>query len=153
MVNRKVILAVLLIILAAVLAGCGQKTALSAEDYVSIMEVNGYEVQDATAQYEGMVESCHIAIKGDFEYQIEFYVVASESQASDAYSQNKDTFESEAIGVSSTFTSEAAHHEKYTQVNNGKYNVVSRIDNTFLFVDTTDEYRDQIEGILDTLGY
>jgi len=153
MVRGKVFLAILLAIAVFALAGCGSKTALTAEQFKSKMEAAGYEVQDATYQYEGLVDQCFIAVKGNFEYQIEFYVVATESQAVGAYNQNKEQFQSKKSNASAETTKEVSNYGKYTLNTGGNYSVISRVDNTFIYIDASNDYRDEINKTLDSLGY
>lgn len=137
------------------LTGCGKKDALVADDFKSKMESLGYVVQDATDQFssDSGVEKVYIALNSDASHQIEFYVVETESQAISAYSTNKSNFEN--LKSSSAVNTEVnlSNYSKYTLSSNDKFMVISRIDNTFIYVNSDDTYKNNIKKALDNLGY
>lgn len=152
--KKKILLLVSAIsIMLFALVGCSEKTALTPDEFKSKMEEKGYEIQDATAQFEGVegVEKVYIALKDS--HQIEFYQVASQEQAAEAYSGNKATFESQK-GSSATETDVSGKNSaKYTLNSGGKYRVISTIGTTFVYLDVESGVKDEVNGILDELGY
>ena len=83
---------IFLFLLALVLtsAGCGFKnrTPLTADEFVTKMEAEGFTLVDATDQFEpGIVEAVQLAVGED--YQIEFYVVPTVEQAQRAFEQKQ----------------------------------------------------------------
>lgn len=135
------------------LAGCGKKTAVTPEQFKSSMESRGYQVQDATEQFpEGSgVDKVYIALKDD--YQIEFYQVETAEQAKLAFSQNKADFQA-LKGSSDLETNvESDQSSKYTLKTNGMYMVISRIDNTFIYVNADGKVKQEIEEVLKELDY
>ena len=48
---------------------------------------------------------------------------------------------------------ELKNYSKYTLLSSGKYMVVSRINNTVIYVNADANYKDNIKNILDELGY
>ncbi|OHW61654.1 hypothetical protein EUAN_19740 [Andreesenia angusta] len=135
------------------LAGCGEKTALTSDQFKSKMEEKGYEVQDATSQFEGSegVKKVYIALKDS--YQIEFYEMETIEQAAQAYNGNKANFEAQK-GSSATETDVSGKNSaKYTLNSDGRYRAISTIENTFVYLDVESGVKDEVNGVLDELGY
>ncbi|WP_440895503.1 hypothetical protein ACS127_13200 [Amphibacillus sp. Q70] len=150
---KKKLYGIVLVLSVLLLSACsGSKTALSAEEFQAQMEEAGYEIHDAFDQFpEGSVESVLLAANDD--YQIEFYVVLTVEQAQSAFNENKDSFESEKGNVSTDSSVSLSNYSVYKQTTNGQYYVVSRVENTFIYVVTPDENKQAVNDVLETLGY
>lgn len=128
------------------------KEAIDGEAFIEFMEDEGLDVNDITDEYaeDDGVEVAILAYNDD--YQIEFYIVETVDQAKNAFNNNKNYFEEK--GSSSSYTEvNFGNYSKYTQKSNGKYFVVSRIENTFIYLETDDKYQDEIKDFLDELDY
>lgn len=132
-----------------------EKDSISAEQFRSLMEERGYLIFDVTSQYEeyGYVEKAYIATTSDKKYQIEFYVLSDDEEAIYFYNTNKIIFENSKGGVSSQTTSEISNYSKYALSSNDKYMVISRINNTAIYLNVEDEYKDIIKDLLKEIGY
>jgi len=131
--------------------GCSSKTALSDEEFCTKLEDQGFEMYDATEQFEGEAESVTVAMNSD--YQVEFYVMPSVEDAAYLYNLNKEKF-AEAEGGSSINTSvSVANYSTYTLSTPEGYVVVSRVDNTFLYCNVDASHKADIEQIVKDLGY
>jgi len=148
--KNSMLFAVLTIMMIA-FTGCGDKTALTPDQFKSKMESKGFTVQDATDQFEGKVDKVYIALNKNF--QIEFYSVASKDQALGAYNQNKRSFEDTKSAGSTETESNIGNNSKYTLNTNGKYKVVSRIDTTFIYINVPSTYKTEVNTLLKDLGY
>ena len=150
---KKRILGVLLVVsMVLVLCGCSKKEAITADDFKSKMEDLGYKITDATGQFKGQtVDSVQLALKDD--YQIEFYVLPSVEQAQSAYTQNKSNIENVKASVSTNKSLEIKNFSYYTRTTDSIYYVVSRVDNTFIYVAAKVEYKDEISDIISKFGY
>lgn len=135
--------------------GCGNKTAISSDDFKSRMEQKGFSVQEATSQFSehDYVEKVYIALSDDSKYQIEFYELSDADKASSFFNNNKELFEDSKSSSSSETSVNLGNNSKYTLTTNGKYKVVSRIDNTVIYLDVADNYKSNIKDILKDLGY
>ena len=69
------------------LTGCGNKTAITSDDFKSKMESSGYTVQEATNQMSDYdyIKQVYIAISSDSTYQIEFYELSDNSDDFNGY--------------------------------------------------------------------
>lgn len=146
------------ILISILLTGCNigkDKDSITSDEFCSKMQDENYTIVDSSDQFSSVdgVNNVYIAIAPNYSYQIEFYELTSDSQAKESYKKNKDTFENLKTSVSANTEVELANYSKYTLVSNGKYMVISRIDNTFIYVNVSSEYKDDIDNILSDLGY
>jgi len=155
----KKILAIVLVMVtlcsALCFAGCSEKISLTAEDFKTAMEARGCTVVDATEQlseYEEITR-VYIALLGDGDHQIEFYETSTAEAAQRLYAGNKGIFEESIVGASAQSSSSAANYNSYRLTADGYYKVLSRIDNTMIYVNSPEEYKGEIKDILESLGY
>lgn len=161
-VVRKLALALGLVGLIASLSGCGlKKTAITAEEFSSKMEDEGYQMVDITNQYEE-VENALLAMNLDDGYKIEYYNFADEDSARTAYNQTANKFDKQynvkMMSMNLTFN----HSQSLYFTGQGKdadgnklesYVHISRVDDTMILVVADNEYRDDIKAIIKELGY
>lgn len=161
-VVRKLALALGLVGLIASLSGCGlKKTAITAEEFSSKMEDEGYQMVDITNQYEE-VENALLAMNLDDGYKIEYYNFADEDSARTAYNQTANKFDKQynvkMMSMNLTFN----HSQSFYFTGQGKdadgnklesYVHISRVDDTMILVVADKEYRDDIKAIIKELGY
>jgi hypothetical protein len=138
------------------LIGCGSnKTSISANDFKDIMEDNGYEIVDAAEQFAEYdhVKTAYIAIDETASYQIEFYSIADEDAASQMFYSNKETIENTKGTATGVVEIKMGNYDKYSLTTNGKYKVVARIDNTMIYCNVDEDYKDDVKEIIELLGY
>lgn len=131
------------------------KQQLSVSEFKNIMENKDFEIVDAKDQFEAIdyIEKVYIALEEDYDYQIEFYRFDEEDSAIDFYKTNKKIFEA-TKGTSSAETSaNMGNNSKYTLTTNDEYKVVSRIENTVIYANVDDKYKDEVKDLLKELGY
>lgn len=155
---KKFLIAIVLIILVAGVAFFNltkEKTPISAEDFKSSMESKGFVVQDVTSQFSmyDYVKQAYVALNPDSSYQIEFYQISDNTYATSFYNTNKSIFESNKESTAAETDINISNYSKYTLSSGGKYQVVSRIDNTAIYLDVSDTYRDDVKEILNEFGY
>ncbi len=152
---KKILLVLLLVFCTTLTTGCGNKKAITTDDYKSKMESKDFTVQDATSQFSNYeyVEQALIALEKSGSYQIEFYRLSDNDNAVSFFNNNKTTFEnSKSSGAVETSVS-LGNNDKYTVTTNGQYKVVSRIDNTVVYLDVSDKYKSEVQKVLKDLGY
>lgn len=133
--------------------GCTKKVELSAEEFKSRMEKDGYTVQEATSQFSqyDYIKKVYIAQNKDKTYQIEFYAMSNEESAESFYAHNKSVFEN--VSSASRTTVNLGNYSKYSQTGGGMYSVISRIGKTAIYVNANKDYKDEIKSVLDKLDY
>lgn len=132
-----------------------KKKSITAADFKSSMEQKGYNIIDANSQFSeyDYVKQAYIAASSDYSFQIEFYELADENYAIGFYNNNKSRFESQKGKIFAETSVSLKNYSKYTLSTDNKYKVVSRIDNTVIYVDVDDDYKKTVKAILDKLGY
>ncbi|MBN1775171.1 MAG: hypothetical protein JW817_01755 [Clostridiales bacterium] len=131
------------------------KEPVSEEEFIEAVEDADWDYRVVTDQYDedDGVETAILAGTDDF--KIEFYIVESEEQAERAYANNKDYFENDlpSGGASSNSTINVANYSRYVTTKGGVFAVISRIGNTFIYVEVGEEYKGEVVPVLENLGY
>jgi len=161
LVKKPIIIAIIAVVIVVAIIGIifvnlnKEKTSITASSFYTNMSQKGYSVQDASSQFAdyNYIKQAYIAASNDYSYQIEFYELLDDSYATSFYNNNKSIFESSKGNASAETSVGLKNYSKYTLSSNGKYMVVSRIDNTVVYVNVDDNYKDTVKAILDELGY
>ena len=147
---------IFLLILVILLSACStNKEAVDSNEFKNIMRDNNYYVvnpKEQFSEYDYIIDS-YIAIDSNKKYQIEFYELEDDANAIAFYDYNKDIFEASRT-TSSVYTDvNLSNNSKYTLTNEDSYKVLSRIDNTVIYINVDEEFKDEIISILKKLGY
>ncbi len=151
-----IIIAIFGIILVSVFVNLTkEKTPMTASSFKNSMEQKGYIVSDANSQISeyDYIKQVYVAVDSDYSYKIEFYELSDENYAMNFYNTNKSIFESSKGNASAETSAGLKNYSKYTLSSNGKYMVVSRIDNTVVYLNVDDSYKDTVNNLLNELGY
>lgn len=141
------------------LTGCStKKNSISSEEFKSKMEEKGYTLIEATDQFPTAEYLKKVYLACDVEnqsinYQIEFYEFSDDDNAVKFFNQNKAIFEESKSSSSIETSTSIGNNAKYTLTANSKYKVLSRINNTVIFVDVDSKYKDTVNDVLKELGY
>lgn len=160
-VSIVVIVVILIILMLALILGVTfaklnkEKESITANEFLNNMTAKGYYVEDGTYQFYNydFVNKVYLAIENNYNYQIEFYEFESDSNALDFYYNNKSIFESQIGNAELHSEANLKNYSKYTLETDGKYKVVSRINNTAIFVNVDSEYKNEVKALLENLGY
>ncbi|MDO5602245.1 MAG: hypothetical protein Q4G07_05695 [Oscillospiraceae bacterium] len=148
------VLCLCLCLLTGLLAACGQqRSALTAEEFAKKASEASYTTSDRTADMNGYVEACILAQKP--EYQVEFFIVATDEQAARAYENNVAKLE-EAKAASEKSTEEkggSGEDLRYEVTTDTEYLAVSRIGKTFVFTRAPLSQKEEVISFLKTLPY
>lgn len=161
--NKKalvIILIVVLILAAVIAAGVFlvakfvnvEKEALTAKEFISIMEDEDYLVGEVTDQFEDAdieVEEAYVAVGDD--YQIEFYTFEDEENAEMFFKVNKAKFDEDS--ASSKVSLNGKNFTSFSITADGEYRFVERVDETVIYLDVDEEYKDEVKEIIEKLGY
>ncbi len=147
---------ILLLILVIFLSACSfDKKAIDSSEFKEIMRDNSYYVvnsKDQFSEYDYILNS-YIAIDSQQNYQIEFYELEDEENAIAFYDYNKDIFEGYKISTSIYTDVSFSNNSKYTLTTDDSYRVLSRVDNTVIYISVDKKYKDEVKSILKELGY
>ena len=151
--KKKIVLFSVIFCLLLVLTGCGNKKAITPQEFTSIAQANNYNVSDATNQFSDYSQVREVKIARNNDYQIEFYVLNSESDAKSMYEYNKSLFEAYKISNYSESHVDLNNYSTYSLQSSGYYMFLSRIDNTLVYVKEPVEYKSNIDEFIKKLGY
>ena len=146
----------LLLIGVLILTACStNKKSINSTEFINMMESQGFEIVNVIDQFSGFNElkEANVALKDDSSYQIEFYVMDTNDSAVKLYEHNKDLFESSKGSVSAYTNVDLGNNNKYTLTTDGMFKLLSRIDNTMIYLDVNSEYKDEVLNIVKKLGY
>ena len=153
----KKILLLILVSLALLSTGCGKKeeesdvkNPITEEKFTSALADYGYIVVDAIDKVdEDVAEVAKVAVKDDIILQ--FFVLKTEDGAKELYKK----YELEFIkyeGLVTPVKKSGANYDSYKLVTDNYY-ISSRIDKTYVYVKVNTEHVNEVNTILDELGY
>lgn len=142
-------------VLVLMLTGCKSKTAITTDTFKTTMSEQGFTVVDGKDQYAEFdyILEVYAAVDSTQSYQVEFYQCSDETYAKGMYENNKAKFEEQHKSASVHTAVSVGNHSEFRLLADGEYILISQIDDTFLFVHTTAEYKDAVNDIADALGY
>lgn len=136
-------------------------TALSAEEFISYMEEAGFVVEDNMQRWIeadvvdtewGSIEAALRVETGQF--IMEFYVFSTETRARMAYNGTRHDIKHMRTGIASSQTEiNLSNFSRFTQTGSERYIVISRIENTLIFLYTHVDNRSGMDALLKMLGY
>lgn len=161
-----IIIIIICVIVFVLLAGLGgflfvktilnkEKDPITVEEFKSTMKSKGYEILNVEEQFDeyNYIKDAYIAMSSDEEYQIEFYKISDVENATMFYNYNKSIFESSKSASSMQTNNDMKNYSKYTLQSNDKYMVISRIEDTVVYVKVDSKYKEKIKDVLDEIGY
>lgn len=154
-----IVIAVILVLILGIIiftnALNNNKQAMTATDFKNSMENKGYILMDVTSQFANNenIKQAYIATNNDYSYRVEFYETANDDYAKTFYSNNKANFESSKTETDNETNTDLEQSSKYTLSSEDKYKVVSRKNNTVIYINANSSYKDTTNDILNELGY
>jgi len=152
----KKIKTLMLVVLVVLISACSsKKEAIDVDRFKEVMRDNSYYVVNSKEQfseYDYIIES-YIAINSDKTFQIEFYKLSDVDNSIAFYNYNKDIFDASKTSNSVYTDINLNNNSKYTLTTDDSYKVLSRIDDTVVYVNTNKEHKDDIKSILKKIGY
>ena len=146
-----------------------EKPSIDAQTFKTTMEEKGYQLADAKSQFSeyDYIEKVYLAADSNFSYQIEvslaadskfsyqieFYQLVDNDYANQFYITNMTKFENAKSSSSIETTVNGKNYSKYTLLSNGKYMVISAINNTAIYVNVDESHKEEVDNILNELGY
>ena len=129
------------------------RESLTAKEFENIMLSKDFKIIDAKDQFPNTphLEEALIALNDN--YQIEFYVLTNSEYADTMFINNQYNLEANKGDVSSYSTINFANGAKYTLSTNGKFSVITKIDNTLVYLNVDNEHKEDVKLILDEINY
>lgn len=160
--TKKIIIRIAIILLIAIVIGIGvikllnrEKESITAPEFVNNMQSRRYITQDVKSQFEeyDYIKEAYVASARDYSYQLEFYELSDENYATMFYSTNKSIFESYKDNSSVETNIDGKNYSKYTLKVNEQYMLLSKIDNTVIYLKSDIKNKDSINKLLKEIGY
>ena len=132
-----------------------KQSTVTADEFKSFMEEKGYIVMDSTSQfadYENIVK-VNIAANEDYSCKIEFYELSDDDYAKSFYNSNKYVFQTAKTDSDEETNVDLENSSKYIVSSDSRYKVVSRINNTIIYLNVDSSNKETVENILNELGY
>lgn len=146
----------LLVVFVTLLSACVTKReSIDEDEFISIMTNEGFNIVNIEKQFAeyGYFEEAYVAVDKSGNYQIEFYELENDSYAINFYNTNKETFEASKTGSSVYTNVDLTDSNRYTLTTEDSYKVLSRIDETVVYLNVDKEYKNEVINILKKLGY
>ena len=154
---KKILLGIILTISLLFLTACSlSKNALSTKDYIKIMKKKeNFTIADITSQCDEntYVKEATLALNNSKEYQIEFYVLDNKDSAKDMFNRNKKIFEESEYVSRFSETVNMINYSYYKITNEKEFKYICRVENTFLYINTSKDNKEEINKIIKELGY
>ena len=147
---KKYIKIVIVLLVVLILTGCGaKKTALNQKQITDKLYKLEFFVDDNTKLMEDSTMRTALSAYNS-KYQIEYYIFKDEKRAKEAFQDNKKYFDNNGKkGKEKT----KENYSKYVQELSDTYNVLTRVDNTLLYISSNIEYKSDIKKVLKELNY
>ena len=148
--KRIIALAILMVVAVIALTGCSPLEVISANEFISRMEARGYVVEDASGMVADNITMHAVETEA---FILEFLVFETEANARVAFNNVQRMFEDGRGSASSHSSSSAANFSRFRQTTEGRFEIVTRVENTLLIAQTSSDNRSDVEAIFDSLGY
>ena len=147
---KKYIKIVIVLLVVLILTGCeDKKTALNQKQITDKLYKLEFFVDDNTKLMEDSTMRTALSAYNS-KYQIEYYIFKDEKRAKEAFQDNKKYFDNNGKkGKEKT----KKNYSKYVQELSDTYNVLTRVDNTLLYISSNIEYKSNIKKVLKELNY
>lgn len=142
----------LCIVMVLGLTGCLKKEKITQDVFKNVVETHGLTVIDKSIEFPDKMLLSYLSAANN-EYFIEYYEFDSEENASELYESNKIEIENSKGSSYSQTDLNGLNYQLYTLTSKGKYIFISRIENTILYSEVKEEYKDEIKEITKDLGY
>ena len=152
MKNRNIFLGIALVLVMLFVTGCAFYNLLDATEFKNHFSALGYTISDTeTADYEA--DKYLVASKEDVPYKIEYYEFDTDINAKKVYEKYKKNIANYITSNSENKETTGAIMGKIVAVSEKEYIIISRVKNTLIFINGTNEYADEINKILDEIEY
>lgn len=151
---KKIGIILTVVVLTFLLTGCGTKNVKTTKDFTAL--ANSYDlstqnVKESQYSSDNSIKEGYVAYNNN--WQIEFYVLDTVKTASSNYDTNVEIF-NESKGNSSSYVEfEGKNYKSYSLSSNGQFMYICRVDNTFIYANVSEEYKDDVKAFIKEFGY
>lgn len=156
--NKKLSLAILGILMLFTFSACKKeeenRKPITPDSFETVAESVDYETKDVTeslSNNKGITKAMVARVEN--KYQIEYYTLDDKEVAQKMYDRNKKRFESQKESKDKAEEINSNNYAEYKLTTNGKYKMLSKIDNTLMYADVDEQYKDNVINFAKQLGY
>lgn len=156
MKKKLVLFGLIFIVTIFSLTGCSiSKNKVTGDAFKNQMTAANFTVVDCKSQFEryDYVSEVYLARHKEYGYQVEFYVLKDKEYAKSFYSNNKNLFESSKTKTYTEAKSSGKNYDKFVLETNNKYKVLTRVENTVLYINIDSKYKEKVNKVIKNLGY
>lgn len=154
--KNKLLLGLVCILSIFLVVGCAAtKKALTAEDFENKTKEKGLlvvDVKDQFSQYD-FITKATVAVNQEEGWQIEHYELKTLSDAKSMYNKNKSDFEKAKTNKNKETNMEVGNYSKYILETDTEFMLLTRVDETLVYIKTPIENKDKVVEIVKDLGY
>lgn len=150
---KKLSLIAVFVLFALTLTGCLNKSVKTTDDFVKLAEEKKMKITNAIDQfgYVDFIEEANVATADG--WQVEFYVLSDVVEAEGMYETNVAKFEDKKANSSTETSSEMGNYDSYGLTTAGFYMYVARVENTLIYLDVEEEYKEEAKAFIEEFGY
>lgn len=149
---KKIFALILVLSTLFTLTACQNRTPLTIDAFTEIMEQNDYTAKNVTAYINTNGVDCTVLLARDKNIKIWFYVFEETKEAKNTMANIEYQCDNmDGNKISSTIN--LGNFSKYSCSVNDELYIGSRIDNTVVLIETTDDQKGVANDILEALGY
>lgn len=134
------------------LTGCGSKEVITTDYFKTTAEKYNYTTLDVSDKFSSGIVAATYAESSDG-YGITFLTFEDESSAVARFNYQKSIYEKYKGSASSESSSNVNNYLTYTLTSGGYYMHICKVDNTMLYVRTSDIYKSNVKKMIKELGY
>lgn len=156
--NKKILLSILGILMLFTFSACKKeeetRKPITSDSFETVAESIDYETKDVTktlSSNKGISKAMVARVEN--KYQIEYYTLDDAEVAQKMYNRNKKRFETQKKSKDKAEEINSNNYSEYKLTTNGKYKLLSKIDNTLLYADVDEQYKDNVINFAKQLGY
>ena len=151
---KKIGIILTVVVMTFLLTGCGTKSVKTTKDFTALANSYNLSTQNVKeSQYssDDSIKEGYVAYNNN--WQIEYYVLDTVKTASSNYDTNVEIF-NESKGNSSSYVEfEGKNYKSYSLTSNGQFMYICRVDNTFIYANVSEEYKDDVKAFIKEFGY
>ena len=153
MKNKSVILGISIVLVVVIfLTGCGFYNLVDATEFKQHFGALGYTTSDSEEpKFENDVYL--VASKEDVPFKIEYYEFDEELDAKKVYKKYTDSIVEYITTSSENNETTGAVFSKMIAKSEKEYIVISRVKNTLIFVNGTNDFQNEIDTLLEDIKY
>lgn len=151
--KKSILLGVILLVAVFLTTGCIFYNVLDKDDFKDHFTALGYTVTDTEVPKYDTGKTYLVATKEDVPYKVEYYEFDTEVNAKKVYEKYKKAIVEYITSDSKDQEVKGAVFSKTTSNSEKEYIVISRVKNTLIFIASTQDYKTEINNLLDEIKY